>query len=91
MSTISCVATVGFLCAIKKQKLVSILYSVPRTLSTQGYVGWQNCTSDVIGNISASARPINILNQLRNTPCYLLDTDIKRYLKGPVVVENTQL
>ena len=40
-------------------------------------------------NFEASARPINIVLQKGHTPCYLLEVDISRNLKGPVANENT--
>ena len=39
--------------------------------------------------LRGSAWPINILTRLRHTPCYLLEVDISRNLKGRVPVENT--
>ena len=42
-------------------------------------------------NFEASARPINIGLQKGHAPCYLLEVDISRNLKGRVPVENTSL
>ena len=40
-------------------------------------------------DFEASARPINIVLQKGHAPCYLLEVDISRNLKGWVPVENT--
>ena len=40
-------------------------------------------------DFEASAQPINIALQKGHAPCYLLEVDISRNLKGPVANENT--
>ena len=45
---------------------------------------YQNCTGTVCVNIEAETQPINFPTLLRHTPCYLLEGNIKRNLKGRV-------
>ena len=48
-----------------------------------------NTRASCMCNFEASARPINIVLQKGHAPCYLLEVDISRNLKGWVPVENT--
>ena len=66
---------------------IGILQSPCRVL--QEVLKVPNTRASCTCNFEASARPINILTQKGHTPCYLLDADIKRNLKGWVPVENT--